>query len=110
MLANGVALIGGELAIGAFVRVIYDGTQFLLVDPAPIAIADGQITAAKLSTGHPEWTSGGTLKAVDMLVGTNKDRPVFRYDLGFTSAIWREGAGVPSSGLGNDGDFYLRTS
>lgn len=123
ILKDGIALIAGELASGAFVRVIYDGTQFLLVEPRSISIGDASITPAKLTIGHPSWdasgnvttsgngnvTASGTGKVIgsDVLIGA---KPAFRYNGAFTSAVWYEGAGAPSGGLGNDGDFYIRTS
>lgn len=123
ILKDGVALVSGELASGAYVRVIYDGTQFLLIEPRSITIGDGTIAATKLTVGHPNWdgsgnitttgngniTASGTGKVIgsDVLIGA---KPAFRYNGAFTSAVWYEGAGAPAGGLGNDGDFYIRTS
>jgi hypothetical protein len=58
---EGAILVGGELAADEYVKVIYDGTKFLVIEPKPqnFTIDDGSIGHAKLSTGHPVWDSSG---------------------------------------------------
>lgn len=123
ILKNGVNVLAGDLTVGDYVRVIYDGTQFLLIDPRTVAITDGSIYPGKLTAGHVNWDSSGNVTSTgngnitasgsgkiigsDVLIGT---KPAFRYNNAFTSAVWYEGAGAPSGALGNDGDFYIRTS
>jgi hypothetical protein len=72
MIRDGEALSGGEFSVSDFVRAIYDGTQFLILNPTAdtdFTIADGSVTPAKMSTGHPNWdvsgnsTVGGTFTA-----------------------------------------------
>lgn len=121
--ASGASLGANILVSGTYVRVVYDGTNWLLVDPVTINQADGSITPTKLSAGHPSWdTSGnvtsfgngnitasgtGKLVGADVLIGA---KPAFRYNGAYASAVWYEGAGAPSGALGNDGDFYIRLS
>ena len=72
MIRDGDPLVGGEISVSDFVRAIYDGTQFLVLNPTAdtdFTIPDGAVTPAKMSTGHPNWdasgntTVGGTFNA-----------------------------------------------
>lgn len=62
---NGSALTASSITSGAYVKAIYDGTQFQLIEPqdTSVTIADGSIGHAKLSTGHPTWDTSGNLAA-----------------------------------------------
>lgn len=58
---EGAILVGDELTADEYVKIIYDGTKFLVIEPKPIdfTIENGSIGHAKLSTGHPTWDTSG---------------------------------------------------
>ena len=60
---NGAALAGGEIASGDYVKVIYDGIEFQLLEPADrnLSIPVGSIDPTKLSTGRPTWDASGNI-------------------------------------------------
>lgn len=62
----GADLVTGDIPANAYVKAIYDGTNFLLIEPmlSEVEIDDGSITPAKLSTGAPDWDVSGNI-AID---------------------------------------------
>lgn len=61
LVRNGIALVGGELIANDYVKAIYDGTRFSVIQPIDrnLTIPNGTITPAKLSTGAAFWDSSG---------------------------------------------------
>lgn len=65
IIKNGAALIAGDIPNGTYVKLVYNGTAFELIEPRVVqaTIADASITPAKLTTGHPTWDASGNLDA-----------------------------------------------
>ena len=74
---DGAALESGDLVANQYVRAVYDGTQFLVIEPknTEFTIDDGSITPAKLSTGGPTWDGSGNTS----VTGTFKSDGLLRY-------------------------------
>lgn len=66
---DGAALTGGELANNEYVKAVYDGVQFAILEPRnrSSTINDGTITHQKLTVGHPVWDASGNLTATGTL-------------------------------------------
>lgn len=109
----------GAIVANGYVKVVYNGIYFELLEPKIIDTtpADGSITPAKLTTGHPTWdgsgnltetnniTAGGFVKAAD--VKSSTDQIFFRQaDASFVSGTITFSTADPSGG--NNGDIWLK--
>lgn len=118
LIRDGTALVGAEIAADDYVRAVYDGTRFSIIQPTnrTATVTDGSITTAKLSTGHPTWdassnfsaagtvTSGGAVTGTDFKTDTSKY--LFRHAGAYTSAVVTYATTDPSGG--NDGDLWFK--
>lgn len=75
------ALAAGDILAGAEHFIVYDGTQFQLLNPATIVINDGSITSAKLAAG------AATLAKIDT---TGAAGQVLTSQGGGLAVIWRD--------------------
>jgi hypothetical protein len=117
---DGAALVGSEFPIGSYVKVIYDGTYFNVIEPRNVVptIADGTISHAKLTTGAPDWdNSGNETVTGSATIGNNAiitgdvksstNQIFFRQaSTSFTSGTITFSASDPSGG--NNGDLWFK--
>ncbi len=116
---NGAALVSGDLASGVFVKAVYDGTRFHVIEPRSLTavIADGSIGHAKLSTGKPTWdassnlTVGGNAAISGNVVGNAV------YEGSRRSFVQNDSVTFPSNRItfstadpsgGSDGDIWIK--
>lgn len=111
---DGAPLTAGNIVTLDFVKAIYDGTRFLVIQPqsaAELIIPDASITPAKLSIGHPGWdasgnaTVGGTFAASGS-VTTNGSIVVSHANTTLTSGKVYVSTDNPSGG--SNGDFWFK--
>lgn len=116
----GVALEADQLPADTYVEVIYDGTDFHVMQPFidEITFEDGAITPVKLSDGAPSWdgsgnlttqgnvTADGTVSATTLKEGSN--RAITHADTSYNSGRVTFSTSDPSGG--SDGDIWLKYS
>lgn len=110
---DGAALVGGELDPSVYVKAIYDGTKFIVIEPknTDITIADASIAHTKLTTGHPAWDSSGNQTiagniAADGSIKTGDHLVLSHNDTAKTSAHIFFSTSDPSGGA--DGDIWFK--
>lgn len=109
---GGANLATGVLSNGGYVRIVYDGTDFIVVDPAEVVVTSaGNITPSQLSVGHPTWdvnsnlAVGGTLNAGALRQG---GKQAFTHAGSYTSGSVTVSTGSPTGGT--DGDLWIKIS
>jgi hypothetical protein len=112
---RGSAIQAGDLVVGDYVRVIYDGTDFVLIQPInaeELILEDASITPTKLTSGHPNWDSSGNTDvdgtfAADGKISALTDKNVFHHsDSALNSASITLSTADPSGG--SAGDIWLK--
>jgi hypothetical protein len=118
---------GGVANVSGVPTIIANGTRVLSPNTTTYAYADGSATVqftTSTPTGWPGPLSGafsGFLALYQIVTGANTVTSYTDYRLGAVSAgtagpagaagaVWRTGSGVPSNGLGANGDFYIDTA
>lgn len=98
---------------GAYVKIIYNGTDFILLEPVPsgFSIEDASITEAKLTAGHPVWDSSGNQNiagniAVDGSVRTGGDLVISHDNAALTSGKIFFATTDPTGG--SNGDIWFK--
>jgi hypothetical protein len=110
----GSALASGILSNGGYVRAVYDGTNFIVVDPAELitGLENGAVTPAKLSTGHPSWDASGNLTVLGTGAIMNAPKvqqagkQVLAHAGAYTSGNVTVSTAAPSGG--SNGDLWLK--
>lgn len=116
----GVDLTAGQLPADTYVEVIYDGTNFNVIQPFinEITFDDGSVTPAKLSEGGPVWDTSGNLStegnfsATGNIVG-NTVKEVDKRVLSHASNTYASGSVTFSTddpSGGSDGDIWFKYS
>ncbi len=109
---GGVALENGVLSSGGYVRAIYNGTNFVVVDPAEVDVqVAGNITPSQLSEGHPTWDTNSNLSAVGTINGgkvTQAGKQVLSHAGAYTSGSITVSTGNPTGG--SDGDIWIKVA
>lgn len=117
---NAMALSANDIIAGGYVKIVYNGDHFEQLEPkiVRVTVADGAVTPAKMSTGHPSWDASGNdtvtgneivggnlVVSGDVKSGTNQI--FFRQaSTSFASATITYSVSDPSGG--NDGDIWLK--
>lgn len=109
---GGADLASGVLSNGGYVRVVYDGTNFIVVDPAEVVSSiPSNIAPAQLSVGHPSWDGSGNLSASGTINGakiTQAGKQGFFHAGSYTSGNVTVSTASPSGGA--DGDLWIKIS
>jgi hypothetical protein len=118
------AWYGGVANVAGVPTIIANGTRTLTANVTNYMYLDGNATAqftTSTPTGWPGPLSGayaGFLAMYALVCGANTVTSYTDYRLGLVGgstpgpagaagAVWRTGSGVPSNGLGANGDFYI---
>lgn len=112
---NGADLPNMTLLAGMYFRVIYDGTNFLLLDPIISTPVIAGVTPTQLSTGHPTWDASKNLTDVNNITTTGTGNFITLQQAGkqaithagaYTSGTITVSTAAPSGG--NNGDIWFR--
>lgn len=116
---NGVALTAGQIPINQYVKAVYDGTQFQVIEPrdTSVTIADGSVTAAKLSTGAMTWDASGNLTVTGTLSASGALTAASLKEGTKRAFVQNDSATFPSNKItfstadpsgGSDGDIWIK--
>lgn len=117
ILQNGIPLTGGEITTGTYVKVVYNGTAWMLVTPDRTAngIADKTIGPAKLSTGAPTWDTDGNLSTpfggsltAPKITEAGFGRVLAHQNIGYASGHIFTSYDNVDNAQGEDGDFWIK--
>lgn len=116
---KGAAISAGDLPDDGYVKIIYNGVHFELIEPkiVDVTIEAGSITPNKLSTGAPQWDASGNITGVNDITATgNAVAAHFKSPTGqehirhasnsYTSGNVTFSTAAPSGG--SDGDIWFK--